>query len=115
MTAVAATAILKATATAAVVIAALTPLARALSSHWPYFVAGGICAAVSHTAAVPLDVIKTRMQCAQPGEYRSTWDAFVRICRSEGAQVLFCGAGATLVGYSMQGCLKVCLRAFGLI
>ncbi|CAM9931638.1 unnamed protein product [Ascophyllum nodosum] len=98
--------IVKVGATAAMVLAALAPLARALSSHWPYFVAGGICASVSHTAAVPLDVIKTRMQCAEPGKYRGTWDAFVRICRSEGAQVLFCGAEATVVGYAMQGCLK---------
>ena len=73
-----------------------------------YFVAGGICAAISHTAAVPLDVIKTRIQCAPPGvEYRGTWDALVRIIRSEGARVLFCGAGATLVGYALQGSLKV--------
>lgn len=73
-----------------------------------YFVAGGICAAISHTAAVPLDVIKTRIQCAPPGvEYGGTWDALVRIIRSEGARVLFCGAGATLVGYALQGSLKV--------
>ncbi|CAN0362973.1 unnamed protein product, partial [Ectocarpus sp. 12 AP-2014] len=65
------------------------------------------CAAISHTAAVPLDVIKTRIQCAPPGvEYRGTWDALVRIIRSEGARVLFCGAGATLVGYALQGSLK---------
>lgn len=47
---------------AALALAVLAPLAQALSSHWQYFVAGGICAAASHTAAVPLDVIKTRIQ-----------------------------------------------------
>lgn len=47
-------------------------------------------------------------QCAPAGvEYRGTWDALVRICRSEGGRVLFSGAGATLVGYAMQGSLKV--------
>lgn len=96
-----------ATACTAAALVLLAPLAQALSTHWPYFVAGGICASASHTAAVPLDVLKTRIQCAAPGEYRGTWDALVRILRSEGAQVLFCGAGATLVGYAMQGFLKV--------
>lgn len=95
-------------ACAAVVVAMIAPLAQALSSHWPYFVAGGICAAVSHTAAVPLDVLKTRIQTAEPGEYRGTWDALMSIWRLEGGRVLFGGAGATLVGYAMQGCLKVC-------
>lgn len=96
------------TACGAIAVVLLAPLAKALSSHWPYFVAGGICASASHTAAVPLDVLKTRIQCAAPGEYRGMCDAFVKILKSEGAQVLFCGAGATLVGYAMQGFLKVC-------
>lgn len=96
------------TAWAAVAIAVIAPLAQALSSHWQYFLAGSICAAVSHTAAVPLDVLKTRIQCAAPGEYRGPWDALVSIMRSEGAQVFLGGAGATLVGYAMQGFLKVC-------
>ncbi|CAM9784741.1 unnamed protein product [Laminaria digitata] len=97
----------KATAAAGIALAIVAPLFQALSSHWAFFVAGGICAAVSHTAAVPLDVLKTRIQCASPEEeYRGTWDALVRICRSEGTQALFCGAGATLVGYTMQGSLK---------
>ncbi|CBJ30281.1 mitochondrial phosphate carrier protein [Ectocarpus siliculosus] len=86
---------------------ALAATAAAAAAAAAYFVAGGICAAISHTAAVPLDVIKTRIQCAPPGvEYRGTWDALVRIIRSEGARVLFCGAGATLVGYALQGSLK---------
>ncbi|CAM9863919.1 unnamed protein product [Scytosiphon promiscuus] len=102
-----AVALVKIASAAAVALSVLVPLAAALSTHWAYFVAGGICAAISHTAAVPLDVIKTRIQCAPPGvKYRGTWDALVRICRSEGTRVLFCGAGATLVGYALQGSLK---------
>ncbi|CAM9210751.1 unnamed protein product [Ectocarpus sp. 4 AP-2014] len=105
--ATAAAALVKTAGAAALALSVLAPLAAALSSHWAYFVAGGICAAISHTAAVPLDVIKTRIQCAPPGvEYRGMWDALVRIIRSEGARVLFCGAGATLVGYALQGSLK---------
>ncbi|CAB1117911.1 unnamed protein product [Ectocarpus sp. CCAP 1310/34] len=105
--AAAAAALVKIAGAAALTLSVLAPLAAALSSHWAYFVAGGICAAISHTAAVPLDVIKTRIQCAPPGvEYRGTWDALVRIISSEGARVLFCGAGATLVGYALQGSLK---------
>ncbi|CAM9395508.1 unnamed protein product [Ectocarpus sp. 12 AP-2014] len=105
--AAAAAALVKIAGAAALTLSVLAPLAAALSSHWAYFVAGGICAAISHTAAVPLDVIKTRIQCAPPGvEYRGTWDALVRIIRSEGTRVLFCGAGATLVGYALQGSLK---------
>lgn len=112
--AAAATALVKIASAAAVALSVLLPLAAALSSHWAYFVAGGICAAISHTAAVPLDVIKTRIQCAPPGvKYRGTWDALVRICRSEGTRVLFCGAGATLVGYALQGSLKVRARRVG--
>lgn len=57
-----AAALVKIMAATGLALAVLAPLAAALSSHWAYFVAGGICAAISHTAAVPLDVIKTRIQ-----------------------------------------------------
>ena len=57
--------LMKITAAAGLALAVLAPLAAALSSHWAYFVAGGICAAISHTAAVPLDVIKTRIQVCE--------------------------------------------------
>ena len=37
-----------------------------------YFIAGGLCASLSHGVAVPFDVVKTRLQTSNEGEFKST-------------------------------------------
>ena len=76
--------------------------------------AGGACAAATHAAVIPLDVVKTRKQLAAPapGSGRaavaslSTASALRAVARAEGASALLAGAGATLLGYALQGAVK---------
>ena len=76
--------------------------------------AGGACAAATHAAVIPLDVVKTRKQLAAPapGSGRaavaslSTAGALRAVARAEGASALLAGAGATLLGYALQGAVK---------
>jgi solute carrier family 25 phosphate transporter 3 len=67
--------------------------------------AGALCCSVTHTAVVPIDVVKTRLQ-VDPSRYKGMVDAFVRIPREEGARMLLKGAGPTTVGYFLQGAFK---------
>lgn len=70
--------------------------------------AGGLCSTLSHTAAVPLDVVKTLMQTS-PGLFSSTWDGLVTVARSQGFAGLYRGAGPTAAGRSQvpRQCLKM--------
>lgn len=82
-----------------------------LDLYWRIFLAGGVCASVSHGWAVPLDVVKTRLQ-TDPDKYdRGIWHAFHTIRAEEGPGMLLKGMGATLIGYSIQGSLKYGLYA----
>jgi solute carrier family 25 (mitochondrial phosphate transporter), member 3 len=81
------------------------PVAGVLRCHWKSFLAGAVCCSTSHVAGVPMDVVKTRLQCS-PEKYSSTGHAFMRILQEEGPSTLLCGTGATLVGYAVQGSLK---------
>ena len=80
--------------------------------YWRIFLAGGVCASISHGWAVPLDVVKTRLQ-TDPERYQGLgiWGAFEKIRREEGPGMLLKGLGATLAGYSIQGALKYGLYA----
>lgn len=74
---------------------------------------GGIACSISHAAATPLDVIKTRMQF-DPSRYRNmrTGRALglrqtgTTIIREEGAHMLLQGVGTTFLGYFVQGSCK---------
>lgn len=102
---------------ALVAVAALLPLQHALAAgghtepltgfdrYWRIFLAGGVCASLSHAGAVPLDVVKTRLQTS-PEVYKGILHAFTQIIQNEGAGMLFKGLGATVIGYSIQGSLK---------
>lgn len=73
---------------------------------WRYFVAGGLCASISHGITTPLDVIKTKMQ-ASPERFQSGMLAAARsIIAVEGASFLLQGLEPTLVGYGIEGALK---------
>jgi hypothetical protein len=60
-----------------------------------YFAAGGICAAISHAIATPVDVVKTRQQTVP--EYRSLSlpEGLAKVAREQGAPALFTGLGPT--------------------
>jgi hypothetical protein len=71
-----------------------------------YFAAGGLCAAISHSIATPIDVVKTRKQTVD--EYRdlSLAEGFVRVVQDAGPAALFTGVGPTALGYGLEGALK---------
>jgi len=73
--------------------------------------AGALCCSVTHTAVVPIDVVKTRLQ-TNPGKYKGMFDAFKRIPAEEGATMLLQGVGATAVGYFVQGAFKFGFNEF---
>lgn len=74
------------------------------------FLAGGLCSACAHTALVPIDVLKTRMQ-AEPEVYSSGPLAAARtLLDNEGPSAFVQGAGATAAGYLVAGSLS-----FGLL
>lgn len=74
-------------------------------SSLKYFFAGGACASFSHAVAVPIDVIKIRMQ-TYPLVYTSIKNTANIIIEKEGFQMLFKGLGPTILGYSIHGSLK---------
>jgi solute carrier family 25 phosphate transporter 3 len=63
---------------------------------------GAIGCCITHSAVIPLDVVKTRIQL-RPGKYLNIRDGFTRMLREEGPASLFLGAGATMVGYIWYG------------
>mmetsp|Transcript_47246 Transcript_47246/g.109313 ORF Transcript_47246/g.109313 Transcript_47246/m.109313 type:complete len:432 (-) Transcript_47246:131-1426(-) len=102
---------------AAVAMASLTleaPLPGAIVAK--FFLAGGAGCCISHAAATPFDVVKTRQQ-SDPGRYVHTRtgrklgvvDTGIQIAREEGPQMLLQGMRTTLVGYLFQGAVKYSL------
>jgi len=73
-----------------------------------YFLAGGLCAAASHGATTPIDVVKTRMQ-AEPLKYN---EGVVRAAQimwdesSSGYATFLAGLGPTVLGYGVEGAAK---------
>jgi len=71
-----------------------------------YFLAGGICAALSHGITTPLDVVKTRIQ-KYPYRYTEGVVKATRdIIKEKGAIYLTKGLSPTIVGYGLEGALK---------
>lgn len=112
--AVATSATVATTATTVTAVTATLPAATASVGMFSdpdslrYFVAGGTCASVSHAAAVPIDVVKTRLQTS-PEKYDSeegVVGAAQRIIADEGIMMLGQGLGPTVAGYCVQGSLK---------
>uniref|UniRef100_A0A7M4EAX8 Solute carrier family 25 member 3 n=1 Tax=Crocodylus porosus TaxID=8502 RepID=A0A7M4EAX8_CROPO len=67
---------------------------------------GGIVSCgLTHTAVVPLDLVKCRMQ-AEPSRYRSLMQGFSLTVKEEGMRGLAKGWAPTCWGYSMQGLCK---------
>lgn len=67
---------------------------------------GGILSCgLTHTAVVPLDVTKCKMQVF-PSKYNGLKGGIRTIMAEEGASGLVLGWGPTLIGYSLQGMFK---------
>jgi solute carrier family 25 phosphate transporter 3 len=66
---------------------------------------GAISCGVTHTAVVPLDLVKCRLQ-VNPDKYKSIFKGFSVTIKEEGARGLARGWAPTFFGYSMQGLCK---------
>ncbi|MEQ2241250.1 hypothetical protein ILYODFUR_023484, partial [Ilyodon furcidens] len=67
---------------------------------------GGILSCgTTHTAVVPLDLVKCRMQ-VNPDKYKSIGNGFAVTVREDGMRGLAKGWAPTFIGYSMQGLCK---------
>lgn len=80
-----------------------------IEHYWRYFLAGGLCASISHGISVPFDVIKTRIQLQKSSstlKSKSWLDMGKSIIADEGASMLFQGFGPTIFGYFLHGSLK---------
>uniref|UniRef100_A0AAY4DH96 Solute carrier family 25 member 3 n=1 Tax=Denticeps clupeoides TaxID=299321 RepID=A0AAY4DH96_9TELE len=67
---------------------------------------GGILSCgTTHTAVVPLDLVKCRMQ-VDPAKYKSIFNGFSVTVREDGVRGLAKGWAPTFIGYSMQGLCK---------
>ncbi|PXF42369.1 Mitochondrial substrate carrier family protein N [Gracilariopsis chorda] len=76
-----------------------------LTRFFQFFLAGGICAFLTHAACTPIDVVKTRIQ-TMPGRYSGMTDGFTKIVAEEGAATLLKGLAATAGGYFLHGAFK---------
>ena len=72
-----------------------------------YAAAGGVGACVSHAGAVPLDVVKTRVQ-QDPARFAGggVLDSARALVREEGLGVLSRGLANTMLGFSLHGAFK---------
>lgn len=77
-----------------------------LTDYAKFALAGAIGCGSTHSAMVPIDVVKTRIQLS-PEVYRGGMvSSFRQIISEEGAGALLTGFGPTLLGYSIQGAFK---------
>jgi len=89
------------------------PVEQAILEHnipvpdYRYFVAGGVCAAISHGITTPIDVVKTRIQ-SEPAKFQglSVAAAATAIVQQDGTRVLLGGLGPTIAGYGLEGAAK---------
>ncbi|XP_062991762.1 solute carrier family 25 member 3-like [Elgaria multicarinata webbii] len=72
---------------------------------------GVLSCGATHTAVVPLDVVKCRMQ-VEPQRYRGLVQGLTLTVQEEGARGLVKGWAPTAIGYSMQGLGKFGLYEF---
>ncbi|CAK6441131.1 unnamed protein product [Pipistrellus nathusii] len=66
---------------------------------------GMMSCGLTHTAIVPLDLVKCRMQ-VDPGKYKSILRGFTVTVQDDGLRGLALGWAPTFLGYSMQGFFK---------
>jgi solute carrier family 25 phosphate transporter 3 len=66
---------------------------------------GAISCGVTHTAVVPLDLVKCRLQ-VDPDKYKNIINGFKVTLKEDGVRGLAKGWAPTFIGYSMQGLCK---------
>ena len=66
---------------------------------------GMLSCGLTHTAVVPLDLVKCRMQ-VDPGKYKGILSGFAVTVRNDGLRGLARGWAPTFLGYSLQGLFK---------
>lgn len=71
-----------------------------------YFLAGGLCASISHALATPIDVVKTRQQTVDGYGTLSLTEGLARVVADDGPAALLTGVVPTVVGYGLEGALK---------
>ena len=76
-----------------------------LAKYPKLFMAGGICASITHLVTVPLDVVKTKMQVT-PGCFANVNEGISKIYAAEGIKGCMQGATPTFCGFLLQGALK---------
>lgn len=76
-----------------------------LTKYPPLFLAGGLCAMITHGVTVPIDLVKTSQQ-VHPGIYQSLAQGLSSIYAEHGFFGLFLGFAPTAVGFLLQGSLK---------
>ncbi|CAK7230427.1 mitochondrial phosphate carrier protein [Sporothrix bragantina] len=74
-----------------------------LPDYVKFFGAGALAATLTHGAATPIDVVKTRIQVDDAMKGLNMVSAARRIVAGEGAAALLTGFGPTAVGYLVQG------------
>mmetsp|Transcript_10709 Transcript_10709/g.25536 ORF Transcript_10709/g.25536 Transcript_10709/m.25536 type:complete len:499 (-) Transcript_10709:48-1544(-) len=89
-----------------VVVAFTTILRVSEPGSWRYFLAGGMCAMVSHAIPTPIDVIKTRKQVDPRLADKGFLAAGRIIVQEEGVSALCAGLGPTAWGYLFEGAVK---------
>ncbi|OAA66702.1 mitochondrial phosphate carrier protein [Niveomyces insectorum RCEF 264] len=75
----------------------------AFADYVKFFGAGALAATLTHGAATPIDVVKTRIQVDDAMKGLNMVSAARRIVAGEGARALLTGFGPTAVGYLVQG------------
>ncbi|KAI1329237.1 mitochondrial phosphate carrier protein [Xylariaceae sp. FL0255] len=73
------------------------------SDYLKFFSAGALAATLTHGAATPIDVVKTRIQVDDAMKGLNMARAARQIVAQEGASALLTGFGPTAVGYLVQG------------
>ncbi|KAI0410892.1 mitochondrial phosphate carrier protein [Xylaria grammica] len=73
------------------------------SDYVKFFGAGALAATLTHGAATPIDVVKTRIQVDDAMKGMNMVRAARQIVGKEGASALLTGFGPTAVGYLIQG------------
>lgn len=66
---------------------------------------GAVSCGVTHTAVVPLDLVKCRLQ-VNPDKYKNIINGFKVTLKEDGSRGLAKGWAPTFIGYSMQGLCK---------
>ncbi|KAJ3525627.1 hypothetical protein NM688_g8375 [Phlebia brevispora] len=68
-----------------------------------FFLAGALCATLTHGAMTPIDVVKTRIQIDPAFKKLNLFSGTRYIVATEGPAALLTGFGPTAVGYLVQG------------